>query len=143
MRPATRYRRQAGFALAAVIFILVILAALAAGIVSLSTSQHLGQAQDLRGSLAYQAARSGAEYGIYQVAQGGVACTAGSCSLGALPGLDAPLNDFTLQLACLCYGPYDEAGLARTIFRVTATASAGATGAVSRVERQVQATLTR
>jgi MSHA biogenesis protein MshP len=135
--------RQRGFSLAAAIFILVILAGLSAGIIALSTSQHLTQAQDIQGTLAYQAARSAAEYSVYQVAQGGVACTSGSCALAAPPTLDAPLDLFTTQLACSCYGPYDEAGESRTVYRVTATAATGTIGSIGRVERQITATLTR
>lgn len=142
-RPLSSPGRQRGFSLAAAIFILVVLGGLAAGIIALSTSQHVTQAQDIQGTQAYQAARSAAEYGVYQVAQGGVACAAGSCSLSASPTLDAPLGQFALQLGCICFGPYDEAGVSRTIFRITATASTGTTSSIGRVERQIQAVLIR
>ena len=56
-----------GFAIVSAIFILVVLSVLGAAMVSLSTSQHLGSAQDVQGARAYQAARSGVEWGLYQV----------------------------------------------------------------------------
>ena len=55
-----------GFAIVSVIFILVVLAALGAFIVSVSTSQHIGSALDVQGVRAYQAARAGIEWGLYQ-----------------------------------------------------------------------------
>ncbi len=56
-----------GFAIVSAIFILVVLAALGAFIVNVSTSQHVGSALDIQGVRAYQAARAGVEWGIYQV----------------------------------------------------------------------------
>lgn len=56
-----------GFAIVSAIFILVVLAALGAFIVSISTSQHIGAALDIQGVRAYQAARAGAEWGMYQI----------------------------------------------------------------------------
>jgi len=61
---ATRLR---GFAIVAAIFILVVLAALGAFILSVSSSQQLGSALDVQGARAYQAARAGIEWGLYQV----------------------------------------------------------------------------
>jgi MSHA biogenesis protein MshP len=58
---------QRGFAIVSAIFILVVLSVLGAAMVTLSTSQHLGSAQDVQGVRAYLAARSGAEWGMYQV----------------------------------------------------------------------------
>lgn len=57
-------RRQRGFAIVAAIFILVVLAALAGFVVSVSSTQHLTFAQDIQGARAYQAARVGVEWGI-------------------------------------------------------------------------------
>jgi MSHA biogenesis protein MshP len=59
--------RVKGFAIVSAIFILVVLAALGAFIVSVSTSQQIGSALDIQGVRAYQAARSGVEWGMYQV----------------------------------------------------------------------------
>jgi MSHA biogenesis protein MshP len=60
-------KRIRGFALVSAIFILVVLAALGAFIVNISTSQQIGSALDVQGVRAYQAARAGIEWGLYQV----------------------------------------------------------------------------
>ncbi len=59
--------RMRGFAIVTAIFILVVLAALGAFIVSISTNQQIGTALDIQGVRAYQAAKSGVEWGIYQI----------------------------------------------------------------------------
>ena len=59
--------RQRGFSIVAAIFILVVLAALGAFMVTISTNQAIGSALDIQGSRAYQAARSGIEWGVYKV----------------------------------------------------------------------------
>ena len=64
---ATLRKRAAGFSLVAAIFLLTILAALGAFIVTVSTTQGLGSALDVQGARAYQAARAGIEWGVYQV----------------------------------------------------------------------------
>ncbi|HQQ34396.1 MAG TPA: hypothetical protein PK372_00455 [Rugosibacter sp.] len=60
-------KRIQGFAIVTAIFILVVLAALGAFIVSISTNQQIGTALDIQGVRAYQAAKSGVEWGIYQI----------------------------------------------------------------------------
>ena len=63
----SKRNRVRGFALVSAIFILVVLAALGAFIVNISTSQQIGSALDVQGVRAYQAARAGIEWGLYQV----------------------------------------------------------------------------
>lgn len=60
-------RKSRGFTIVSAIFILVVLAALGAFIVTVSTSQQTGSALDVQGVRAYQAARAGVEWGLYQV----------------------------------------------------------------------------
>ena len=64
MSPAQRLR---GFTIVSAIFILVVLAGLGAFIVNVSTNQQIGSALDVQGVRAYQAARAGIEWGVYQV----------------------------------------------------------------------------
>lgn len=59
-------RRPRGFTLISAIVILVVLAAFGAAIMALSATQHVGSALDIEGARAYQAARSGMEWGLYQ-----------------------------------------------------------------------------
>lgn len=53
-----------GFAIVSAIFILVVLAALGAFVVSVTATQNVTFAQDVQGARAYQAARAGIESGI-------------------------------------------------------------------------------
>ncbi|WP_153108777.1 agglutinin biogenesis protein MshP [Propionivibrio limicola] len=87
-------RAGQGFALASAIFLLVILSALAAFIVHVSTRQHIGHAADIQGSCAYQAARAGAEWGVYNLLKNG-ACGA---SAPFAPG--GNLAGFTVTVRC-------------------------------------------
>lgn len=59
-------RRELGFGAIAAIMILVILAALAAAIVSLGAAQQASSAQDLLSVRAWQAARAGNEWGLFR-----------------------------------------------------------------------------
>lgn len=58
--------RQRGFGVIAAIVILVILAALAAAIVSVGSTQQMTSAQDVLSARAWQAARAGNEWGLFQ-----------------------------------------------------------------------------
>jgi len=90
-----RLRRQAGVSIVTAIFLLVVLSALGAAIVTLSTTQHQGSALDLLGSRAYEAARSGAEYGLYRQAIDG-ACGSSSFTMPA-----ATMAPFTVTVQCV------------------------------------------
>jgi MSHA biogenesis protein MshP len=59
-------KRLRGFAIVSAIFILVVLAALGAFILNISSSQQIGSALDVQGVRAYQAARAGVEWGLYR-----------------------------------------------------------------------------
>ncbi|MYN07896.1 agglutinin biogenesis protein MshP [Pseudoduganella aquatica] len=92
---ARRLRRQAGVSIVTAIFLLVVLSALGAAIVTLSTTQHVGSALDLLGSRAYEAARSGAEYGLYRQAIDG-ACGSSSFTMPA-----PTMAPFTVSVQCV------------------------------------------
>lgn len=66
-----RQSRQNGFGAIAAIMILVVLGALAAGIVKFGAVQGMGSAQDIASSAAWQAARAGTEWGLYQAMRPG------------------------------------------------------------------------
>jgi MSHA biogenesis protein MshP len=59
-------KRQQGFGAIAAIVILVILAGMSAAIVSIGTTQHITSAQDVLSAKAFQAARAGNEWGLFQ-----------------------------------------------------------------------------
>ena len=75
-------RGARGFAMIAAVFILVVVAALGSYIAVISSNQQIGSALDLQGGRAYLAARSGLEWGLYQInvvnAHGSCASASGS-----------------------------------------------------------------
>ena len=136
-------RRSAGFALVAAIFLLVVLAALGAFIVSISTSQQMGSALDVQGERAYQAARSGIEWGVYQVTRNGASCSPAVTNSFGFPATATTLAAFTVTVTCTAY---PDANGGPTVYGIIATAcnqpTAGAcpNGApgLAYVERQMQ-----
>ena len=59
-------RRQAGVGLVTAIFLLVVLAGLGVAAVTLYTSQQASSDLDVEGAKAYQAARAGIDWGLYE-----------------------------------------------------------------------------
>ena len=117
-RPAVRdgqLSRQGGFVLASAIFLLVIMAALAAFIVQVSVSSNVASGQDVQGIRAYQAARLGIEAGLYSVQRSG-ACPAATTLAGV-----AGLNGFRVTWTCAANG-FVENNTSKTIWQITATA---------------------
>jgi len=88
-------RRIRGFAIISAIFILIVLAALGAFIVTISTNQQIGSALDVQGVRAYHAARAGIEWGLHRQLQGG-SC-AGATSFVPAAGT---LSAFTVTVTC-------------------------------------------
>lgn len=115
-------RRQRGFGAVAVIMILVILAALAAGIVSVSTSQQMASAQDVLAARAWQVASAGTEGGLFKALQNA------ACDTQTWTSADDPA--FKVTVVCT-FGDFNDGetvpGTARglRVFRVVATACNG------------------
>lgn len=140
-------RRQRGFSIVTAIFLIVILAALAGFAVSMFSAQQGGAMLDQQGYRALQAAQSGLDWGLYRVAQTG-ACPAAT-NLTFPAGTSLVLFRSSVQCTATAH---QEAGVAVTIFNLTATAcypaAAGgvcpnpAAGA-DYVERQVQGMVER
>lgn len=135
-RPGRLARCQGGFALVSAIFLLVILASLGAMMLTFSTVQHAGSAQDVQGSRAYRAAKAGIEWGLYQVLQNG-SCT----NTNLAPG--GSLNGFAVSVVCATAGPYTEAGQELNVHTITATATSGVIAKPDYVERQLQVRVER
>jgi MSHA biogenesis protein MshP len=133
---ARRASAQRGFAIISAVFLIVVLSLLGAMIVSLSTTQQVGSARDLLGSRAYFAARTGIDWGSYQVLQGG-SCPATT----TLPPLQGSADGFTITVGCSASGPFDEAGTAVRVYRIVSTASTGTLGQLDHAERQMQAVI--
>ena len=71
MNRILRLPRQAGVGIVTAIFLLVVLAGLGVAMVGIYTSQQASSNLDLMGAQAYQAARAGLEWGIFQTRAGG------------------------------------------------------------------------
>ena len=118
-----------GFAILSAIFVLVVLAALGAYVVTISSAQHMGSALDIEGSRALQAARSGMDWGIARVVNAPTAFGAGSCQPGPV---SVNLNtvssaDFTAfsgyTVSVTCEGTFFLDGASRLYsYALTATA---------------------
>lgn len=124
-------RRQTGLGVIAAIMILVILGGLSAAIVSLSTGQQMGSAQDVLSAQAWQVAMAGSRGGI------DAAMGAGACGTTTWASPDYP--QFSVTVVCTSSAPTDyrdgetvvgAATVPRVlrVFRIEATACNGTAG---------------
>src|SRR5450830_1380720 len=114
---------QRGFAAIAAIFLVVILAALGAFMLTFSNTQHLTSAQDIQGSRAYWAARAGLEWAIVAIPAKPALC---AIPVAAPP---SPVDGFTISLRCV-ESTYQDGATTVTIDRIESVASIGAVGSV-------------
>ena len=122
---------QRGFSLVSAIFLLVVIAALGAFALTLSTNQHQSDAMDVMGKRAYQAARAGIEYGVYEITLNH-ACP----PLPTVTLTDPYLSSFTVSLTCTVVTASDPNPL--SVYTLTSTANNTATvGSTDYVERQL------
>lgn len=124
-------RPQNGFAIVAAIFLLVVLAALGAFMLTLSNSQQLTSAQDLQGTRTYWAAKAGIQWAADRLKLPAVACPAASTTFA--------LDGFAVTVTCDAKG-YTEGTVGKTIYWVESTATAGgAVGGIAYTERVLNA----
>jgi MSHA biogenesis protein MshP len=137
-------RTESGFVLPTAIFLLVILAALAAYMVSLSRTSHLSSALDIQGARAYLAARAGIEWAAWQVIdpQTQPPTSTTPCPAATTLTLTGTLAAFKVDLACI-RTPATDGADAVAIYQITSTATSGAIGEVDYVERQIQASFSK
>jgi len=119
-------KNQAGFTLVQAIFILVVLALLGVVMMRLSGVQSSTGVFALQGARAYQAARSGAEWGAAQ-AGAGASCN-GSFTL----------DNFNVTVTCANFPPFTEGTTTISVFQINATAVYGSYGSPDYISRQVQ-----
>lgn len=143
-RQTTSRRADAGFVLPTAIFLLVILAALGAYMVTLSRTSHISSALDVQGARAYQAARAGIEWAAWQVVDPQnlqpvpTPCPASPTTLT----LGGTLAAFTVEVRCTRTLETDGAeNLA--IYQIVSTATSGAADELDFVERQLQASFSK
>ena len=131
---------QRGFSLVTAIFILVVLAALGAAMVTFSSVQHNTVAMDIQSVRAYQAARAGIEWGAYEALKvPGFNCTGTPFTL-TFPGTN--LAGFTTTVDC-ALTDHTEGANTVTLFVLTSSAAYGVANTSDYVARQVSARIAR
>lgn len=119
-------KRQAGVGLVTAIFLLVVIAGLAAALVTIFTAQQTGSQLDQQGSRAYQAARTGIEWGLFR------AKVANDCPFSrnfALPTASV-LSNFTVTVTCAVQaGPGGDAPTSVRTIRAVACNQPDSSGA--------------
>ncbi|BCA78666.1 pilus assembly protein MshP [Desulfuromonas sp. AOP6] len=130
MSMMTRSRNQKGYTLVNALFILVVLAALGAFMVTMSGVQSRTPVLALQGARAYQAAQAGIEWGIAQSAAG--VCTASSAFI---------VEGFAVTLACTAT-PVSEGTTTYNVYEISALAEMGSYGAPEYVSRRIEARVT-
>lgn len=129
-------KQQAGFSLVSALFLLVVLGALGAYMVSISGTQQFTTVQALQGARAYHAARSGVDWGI------AAATAAGACPAATtLNGGD--LNGFQVNVSCTSSN-HQEGAVTYRVYEITASAQtiSPAFGQPGYAARRLSATVT-
>lgn len=124
-----------GFALLSAIFLLVVIAALGLFAVTISTTQQQSSVMDALGSRAYQAAKTGIEWGSYQITKSGGACVASTILI--MPA-GTQLSAFTVTVECTVSTQYTEGVNTFYVYQLKATAKTGVVGSANYFERQLQ-----
>ena len=128
-------RRQRGFALVVAIFLLVVLASLGVYIVKISGVQHATVNLALMGARAFEAARTGIEWGAFQ------ALDSGACTTTTLNLTEAGLAGFAVDVTCTTTS-HTETGTTYNLFVIAVEARSGAYGTPDYVSRRMQASVT-
>jgi len=134
-------RCERGFGLISAIFLLVVIAALGAFAVTLSTTQQQSAALDILGSRAYQAANAGIEWGAYQVLPATSTVFAATClNSGSASQVISPLAGtlagFTVAVSCAGTSAVEKTQTV-LIYQLSASATQGALNSSDYVERSV------
>jgi MSHA biogenesis protein MshP len=141
-------RRQGGFVLVLAIFMLVTLASIAAYLLTISNLQVQNAVRDELGSRGLQSARTGIEWGAYQILRApaqpfATACTAGSTTQTI--ALTGQLAGFSVAVACSAGASQTEGANSYRAYSITATAcnqaSCPGSAGAAYVERQLKISL--
>ena len=115
-RPLALLRRaQRGFGIVTAIFLLVVLAALGAALLTVFNTSQASSALDVQGERAYQAARAGLEWGLYnQLIAGGPCPSTNSFKMPA----SSVLAPFAVTVTCTV-APATPGGILERQLKVT------------------------
>lgn len=125
-------KKSAGFTLIASLFLLVVLAVLAAFMVKLSTGLHIGSSMSVQSLRANFAAASALEWVAYDIELNNTCPAVGS--LFSIEGFQISLNSCTSESITEASTSYD-------VYDINLTASRGNFGDTDYVRRRLQASL--
>ena len=128
-------RRQRGFELIVAIFLLVVLSSLGVYIVRVSAVQHQTVNVALLGARAFEAARTGIEWGAFQ------ALDTGACTTTTLNLTEGGLAGFDVEVICNS-SSHTETGNTFNLYVIDVEARAGVYGSPDYVSRRMQASVT-
>ncbi len=128
-------RRQRAFALLAAIFLIVVLSLLGIFIVRISGVQHHTVNIALLGARAFEAARTGIEWGAFQ------ALDSASCTTTTLSLTEGGLAGFDVDVTCTS-STHTETGNTYNVYLLDVVATDGTYGTPDYVSRRMQATVT-
>ncbi len=126
---------QCGFALMSAIFLLVVLAALGAYAVRISSVQQQTANLALLSAQAFHAARTGAAWGAHQ------AVNLGICGATTLNLSEGGSNGFRVDVSCAA-SSHVEAGNTITVYVIDVLAESGVYGGPDYVSRRIQSKIT-
>ncbi len=126
--------RRGGFALVPALFLIVVVAGLAAVALRMTLGQQQTATLALQQARALAAARAGVDWSAYRALHG-------QCANGTLNLSEAALNGFTVVVSCSATA-YTDGGATYQSFLIAATASYGLYGGPDYVRRVVRATFT-
>jgi MSHA biogenesis protein MshP len=140
----TLHKRERGFALVAAMFIVVILALLGIMMVTIGGLERATATTALRGTQAYFAARTGAEWGIF----GALNNTVATC--GAAPSTPTTntfnlavlgLDNYAVSVVCR-YTEHREQSDTYNVYAITSTATSSTFGNIDFVSRILRVAVT-
>lgn len=130
-----RHRHQLGLSLVSALFLLVVLAGLAAVAVRIAGVQQQTVVMAMRSARAYAAARAGVEWAAYQ------ALTSGTCAATTLNLTEAGLAGFAVDVTCDSTS-HVEGSSSNTVYAIEAFARSGAYGTPDYTSRRIRTSVT-
>lgn len=127
-------RKKQGFALVAVIFILVILSGVGSAMLNISAAHQATATMALLGTRAYHAARSGAEWAIYE------AVNSGGCPTATFTLSEAASAGFQIDVSCSA-STHVEGATSRSTLQIRSRADYGSFGDRDYVSRTLNVTV--
>ena len=135
-RSSPKARRSEGLGLVSAIFLLVVLSLASAVMLNLVSVQGRSSVLSLQAIRATYAAKSGVQWGMWQILDTGACPAATTLTLA-----EGGLNGFSVDVACSVTS-HTEGSASYAWYEIDVTARAGSYGSLDYVQRRMNATLT-